>query len=40
MVGDQRNTAQFGYQYTIKPNKNRKIPSQMNHLTKILLGES
>ena len=29
-----------GYQRTIVPNKNRKIPSQKNHLTKIALGES
>ena len=29
-----------GYQRTIVPNKNRKILSQKNHLTKIALGES
>ena len=40
MVGDQRNTAQFGYQRTISPNKIGKILSQMNHLTKMALGES
>ena len=40
MVGDQRNTAEFGYQRTISPNKIGKILSQMNHLTKMALGES
>jgi hypothetical protein len=34
------NTVHEGYQRTIVPNKNRKILSQMNHLTQIALGES
>src|SRR6516162_5565604 len=38
--GDQRSTAEFGYQRTISPNKIGKILSQMNHLTKMALGES
>jgi hypothetical protein len=34
------NTVHGGYQRTIVPNKNRKILSQMNHLTEMALGES
>ena len=33
-------TVHGGYQRTITPNKNRKILSQMNYLTKKALGES
>jgi hypothetical protein len=37
---DEESASIWKNQRTIVPNKNRKILSQMNHLTKMVLGES